>query len=214
MRKTLAAVFALCATPAFAHHPLSGAKMETFAHGVLSGIGHPVLGFDHLFFVIAIGIAAVYTGRALQAPLGYVAGMLGGVSLIVGGVPLPAVELLIAFSLLTVGVILMSGRAIGFAMALGLFGLLGLFHGWAFGESLVGQEGGASAGVVAGYLIGIAVTQWVIAVAAGFAIMRLWGALSAEAVPARLAGGLVAGVGGFLVLESAEAAVFSALGLG
>ena len=30
---------------AFAHHPMSGLPMETFTHGLLSGIGHPILGF-------------------------------------------------------------------------------------------------------------------------------------------------------------------------
>ena len=35
---------ALTVTPALAHHPLGGMPMETFAHGVLSGVGHPLLG--------------------------------------------------------------------------------------------------------------------------------------------------------------------------
>jgi len=47
----------LIASPAMAHHPLNGMPMETFAHGLLSGVGHPLLGFDHLFFVIAMGAA-------------------------------------------------------------------------------------------------------------------------------------------------------------
>ena len=37
MKKLLTAAFALAATPALAHHPLAGAPMETFTHGVLSG---------------------------------------------------------------------------------------------------------------------------------------------------------------------------------
>ena len=56
MKRILAtAALALTATPALAHHPLAGAPMETFTHGMLSGIGHPILGFDHLFFIIAVG---------------------------------------------------------------------------------------------------------------------------------------------------------------
>jgi len=43
---------ALDAAPAFAHHPLAGMSLQTFAHGILSGVGHPLLGFDHLFFVM------------------------------------------------------------------------------------------------------------------------------------------------------------------
>ena len=70
MKKYLIGLSAIAAsaTPALAHHPLGGLPMETFTQGVLSGIGHPLLGFDHLFFVIAVGIAALYTGRAKLAP--------------------------------------------------------------------------------------------------------------------------------------------------
>ena len=41
---------------AFAHHPLGGAAPETMLHGFLSGVGHPLIGFDHLAFVFAIGV--------------------------------------------------------------------------------------------------------------------------------------------------------------
>ena len=209
-----AAALAAVATPALAHHPLAGAPMETVAHGVLSGIGHPILGFDHLFFIVAIGIAAAYTGRARIAPLGYVAGMLAGCGLIMAGVALPAVELVIALSLVVAGAVLMSGRALGLAPSMALFGLLGLFHGWAFGETITGQEAAMGAGVVAGYLAGLAVSQWLIAVAAGWAVTRVLGAVRAADMPARLSGAMVAGAGAFLVLEAAEGAAFAALGLG
>lgn len=208
-----AALAALSATPAFAHHPLAGAPMETFAHGMLSGIGHPILGFDHLFFVAIIGIAAVFTGRALTAPLGFLAGMIGGVILCIGGVALPMVEVVIALSLLLVGGIVLMGRALPFSKAIVLFAGLGLFHGWAYGQSLAGQES-FNAMVLAGYLIGLAATQWLVAIGAGYAMSRLWKATEASAIQPRLAGAFVAGIGGFLMLEAAEGAVFSALGLG
>ncbi len=215
MKKTLIAVAAaLAATPALAHHPLNGMPMETFAHGVLSGAGHPVLGFDHLFFIIAVGIAALFTGRALTAPAGYITGMLGGCALVMGGVALPAVEFVIALSLVIAGAILMSGRALSLVAAVGLFGALGLFHGWAFGGAITGQEGGAATAVIAGYLIGLAAVQWIIAIAAGKLIARLMDTLDATALPARLAGGMVAGAGVFLVLEAAEGSAFAALGWG
>ena len=212
MRKLpIAVAAALLSTPALAHHPLGGAAMETFSQGVLSGVGHPLLGFDHLFFVAAVGIAAAFTGRAQTAPLGYVGGMLAGCALIMAGVALPAVELVIALSLVIVGAVLMTGRGLGAGTAVVLFGALGLFHGWAFGETITGQEGGMGTAVVAGYLIGLAATQWAIAVGAGWAVTRM--ARSAGAVQARMAGAAVAGVGAFLVLEVAEGAAFAALGI-
>jgi len=74
MKKILFSAVALLVTtaPALAHHPLAGQPMETFSQGLLSGIGHPLLGFDHLFFVIAVGVAALYTGFARTAPAAYI----------------------------------------------------------------------------------------------------------------------------------------------
>ena len=214
MKKLLTAALTLVATPALAHHPLAGAPMETFAHGMLSGVGHPILGFDHLFFILAIGIAALFTGAPRLAPLGYVAGMLGGCVLIMAGVTLPAVEVVIALSLVIVGAVLMSGQALKLPTALALFAGFGLFHGWAFGGTITGQEGGMSAAVISGYLIGLAAIQWVIAIMAGWITGSVLLSQTAEDMPARLAGGLVAGAGTFLVLEHAEGAAFAMLGLG
>ena len=76
---TIAAAL-LAATPALAHHPMAGQPMDTFVQGLMSGFGHPVLGFDHLFFVIAMGVAALFTTRRLMAPAAYVAAMLAGMA--------------------------------------------------------------------------------------------------------------------------------------
>jgi len=43
---------ALYSAPAFAHHPLAGMPLQPFAYGILSAVGHPLVGFDHLFFVM------------------------------------------------------------------------------------------------------------------------------------------------------------------
>lgn len=208
-RLSLSAIaFAASTAPAFAHHPLNGQPMSTFTDGLLSGVGHPVLGFDHLFFVVAMGILAAFSGRAFAGPMAYVAGMLGGVALILGGIALPMVEAMIALSLVIVGGILMLERKLNFGTAAVLFAALGLFHGWAFGEALAGVEASAATGVTLGYLLGLAAVQWAVAVAAGALVMR-----GAEAVPARLAGAMAAGVGVFLTLEALEGAAFAALGI-
>jgi urease accessory protein len=205
---------ALASVPAQAHHAMGGEPLTTFGEGVLSGVFHPVLGFDHLFFVAAVGVIALFTGRPLLAPLGFIAGVLGGCFLIMAGIALPLVELAIAASLVIVGALLMAGRALGLAPAMALFAALGAFHGWAYGETITGQEGGMGAAVVAGYLIGLAAIQWAMAVAAGRAVRAMLKAGGAEAIRARLAGAVVAGVGAFLVLEFAEGAAFAALGIG
>ena len=214
MKKYLTAAGALLSmtTPALAHHPLAGAPMETFLHGVLSGIGHPILGFDHLFFIALVGIAALYTGHRRVAPGAYIAAMLAGTLAISFGLALPAAEIVIGLSLLVLGAVVLSGRALGFGPALVLFALFGLFHGAAFGGSIAAQEAGVGGGVLVGYLIGLGITQYLIALAAGWIVGTGLKAADASAVQARLAGAVVAGVGVFLTLENAEGLVFVAMG--
>lgn len=48
----------LLALPAAAHHPFGGEAPKTLFEGLISGIGHPVIGFDHLALVIAAGLLA------------------------------------------------------------------------------------------------------------------------------------------------------------
>ena len=204
-----AAGLATLATPALAHHPLGGLPMETFAHGLMSGVGHPVLGFDHLFFVALMGVAAAYTGRALSAPLAYLGAMLAACAAVSLGAALPLAELAIVASLIVLGAVVASGRALSAPVAMAVFAGFGLFHGAAYAGAITGQEGGAGAPVLLGYLLGLAAIQYAIAVAAGFAIRAL--APTAGAVNARLAGAMVAGVGLFLGLEALEGPLVAAL---
>lgn len=206
------AALGLTATPAAAHHPLGGMEMASFADGLLSGIGHPILGFDHLFFVALAGIAAAFTTRALAAPLAYIAAMIAGVLFATFGPALPLAETVIAISLLGLGGVVLSGRALSAPAAMALFAGFGLFHGSAFGGAMATAEAGAVAAVLPGYLIGLALVQYAIALGAGAAARAL--ATDARAVEPRLAGAMVAGIGLFLTLETAEAGLIGALGWG
>lgn len=215
MKRTLlaTAVFAMSAVPAFAHHPLGGAPLETLTDGILSGLGHPLLGFDHLFFVLAIGVAALYTGRAKLATAAYVGAMLMGCLLMSFGLGLPVKEFVIGISLLVVGSLILSGRALGLTPAVGLFAVFGLFHGSAFGDTIAAQEAGASVTVLVGYLGGLGLLQYGLALLAGFVVHNLLQATEAGHIHARLVGAVVAGVGMFLTLENTEGIVFSILGI-
>tara|TARA_R110002073_G_scaffold165139_2_gene321623 strand:+ start:435 stop:1043 length:609 start_codon:yes stop_codon:yes gene_type:complete len=183
----------LLASPAWAHHPLGGMPMETLSHGVLSGLAHPVLGFDHLFFVIAVGLAAGALGRAFSGPLAYVLAMAAGCGIGAIDGPLPLQELAIALSLLALGAVLALGRLRYSPL---LFVGFGLFHGSAFAGALAGVEASASLPVLTGYLAGLVAVQF--AIASGVALMT-------QGRKITLAGAAVAGVGVFLTLEQIEA---------
>ncbi|MEH6527940.1 MAG: HupE/UreJ family protein [Sneathiella sp.] len=212
MKKSILAIIGVLAsaTPAFAHHPLGGQPMETFSHGLLSGIGHPLLGFDHLFFVVAVGIAALFTGYARLAPAAYIGAMLVGCLLMSFGIGLPFKEIIVGLSLLVVGYIILSGRTLGIMPAVALFAIFGLFHGSAFGDVIAAQEASVGAPVLFGYLIGLGCLQYGIALASGYLIVKTWKTTTAQAVEARIAGAAVAGMGVFLTLENLEGIVLGA----
>lgn len=208
-----AAVIALFTpTLAFAHHPLGGMPMVTFADGLLSGVGHPILGFDHLFFVALVGIAALYTKQRFTSPAAYIVAMLLGCYAMSTGIGLPAKEIIIGLSLLALGAVVLSGKALGLLPAIAIFAGFGLFHGSAFGDAIASQEAGVGGQVLAGYLLGLSVIQYAIALSAGWLVANVLGAINAQAVQARLAGAVVAGVGLFLTLENVEGIAFDLLG--
>ena len=103
-----------------------------------SGLAHPCLGFDHLLAMVAVGLLAVQLGRrAIWAlPTGFVSGMLFGGLVGIFGWQLPATELAIALSLVTLGTAVAVGRQyplFGTSLAVAL---LGLFHGHAHGTEI------------------------------------------------------------------------------
>ena len=191
------------AAPAFAHHPLGGAVPATFAHGLLSGIGHPVIGIDHFAFVAAVGLAAAFMRNVWAPPLAAVAGMGAGCLLTVGAVALPMVEPVIALSALLLGGMVLLGRGLPAAAAALLFALAGLFHGAAYGEAVIGAEPTP----ILAYLAGLAAVQMAIALGAAFLVRGVWKAGSAAALQPRLAGAVCAGIGLAFTVEALEGAL-------
>ena len=111
---------------AFAHHPLGGEVPTTMLHGLLSGIGHPIIGFDHLAFVIAVGLIAAFQSNRLVMPLGFVAGTVAGTMLTLAGVTLP-LAIAITGSVVAAGAFAMRGEIAGLMPATPLAAVAGLF---------------------------------------------------------------------------------------
>ena len=191
------------AAPAFAHHPMGGAVPSTFMQGLLSGIGHPVIGIDHFAFVVALGLAAAFMRNVWAPPLAAVAGMAAGCLLAVGSVALPMVEAAVALSVLLLGGMVLFGRGLPAPAAAILFAFAGLFHGAAYGAAVIGAE---PTPVVA-YLVGLAVVQMAIALGAAFLVRGVGKAASAAALQPRLAGAVCAGIGLAFTIEALEGAL-------
>ena len=128
------------AMPGWAHHPFEGVESQdlNMVQGLVSGLGHPLLGTDHLVFLLAIMVITALTTRRWVLPL-LASGLAGsGLAVLVGIVPGPslglALELVVTLSLVAAG--LVHG---GLLPAWVLLPLMGV-HGFLLGESMIGAE--------------------------------------------------------------------------
>lgn len=181
--------FFLMTASASAHHVMGGKIPTTFTEGFLSGLGHPVIGPDHLAFLLAIGVAVGVGGLNLVLPLLFVVASAIGVTLHVNGVNLPGAEIVVAVSVLFAGFLIARGRALPVSLWAILFAAAGLFHGYAFGESIFGAERSP----LHAYLLGLIIVQSVLTVGTALFVRRK--ASGVSAIAPRLAGAVIVGVG-------------------
>ncbi len=204
----LAAAMILTTTgAALAHHPLGGMTPTSVTEGFLSGLGHPVIGFDHLAFVIAVGLIAAFHRNRVVMPAAFVTGTIGGAALTLAAVTLPAAELVITGSVIVGGAVVMRGRVTDLRLAGGLAAGAGLFHGWAYGATIIGAEPTP----ILAYLAGFGLVQMAIAIGVAMLVHNVWKAVDAEALQPRLAGAVVAGVGVTYMVEIVEGVIFPAM---
>lgn len=153
---------------ALAHHPMGGATPSNLFEGLASGLAHPIIGLDHLLFVLAIGAACYCFSRGAGTVAAFLGAALTGTLVHASGATLPYAEAWVAASLVICGgLILRAPRVLKSRAAIGFFALAGLVHGYAYGEAIVGAE---QTPLVA-YFVGFTVIQIAI-VAAGYALAR------------------------------------------
>lgn len=197
--KRLAALIALMPLPAFAHHAMGGVGPSTLWQGFVSGIAHPVIGPDHLAFLVAAGVLAstLSAGLGVVAILIFVLGGFAGSLAHVAGIGFGPVEAIVALSVLTAGLALL-WRGLPVAALPLAFGLAGLFHGHAFAESIVGAEDGP----LVAYLAGLVLIQGTI----GIGVMGLARRFAARLPRLRDAVGVSVALVGVLFMGLALAA--------
>lgn len=161
LRGKLAVIGAFLLTvssPAFAHHPMGGMTPETFGQGLMSGLGHPIIGLDHFaFLVIAILLACALKGTARYlVPITFVGATIGGTVLHLGAANIPMAETLIALTVVVGGVLALTRHYLGAIVLSSIFVLSGVLHGYAYGEAIVGAE----TTPLLAYLAGFAAIQY------------------------------------------------------
>ena len=177
-----AALLLLAATPASAHHLMGLFQLTPSPlSGLLSGLAHPLLGPDHLLFLLALGLVGLQ--KRLSWVLGLLATGLAGSCL---GLALPGIHLaepLVALSLVVVGLVLL-----GRLPALLLVPAFAL-HGYVLSASVIGWEQGP----IGFYLVGLLLSQGLLLTTA-LTLVRRWGT-GLSSAQLRLTAGILIGVG-------------------
>jgi urease accessory protein len=176
---------------AWAHHVMDGKLPKTLVEGTLAGLGHPIIGLDHLAAVIAVGCLAAAHALGPVLVVGYVLAQVVGAAVHVKGATVPAAELVVALTVIGLGAVLTVQRMLPSSLILGLFLLAGLFHGYALAESIVGAE----AAPLFAYFVGFAVIQTLIALAAMALTRVVAPPLAGQHVNLRLIGAGIVGFG-------------------
>ncbi len=114
------------------------------AGGFLTGVQHPVSGFDHVLAMMAVGL----WGAQLGAPALWILPVVFPVMMAMGGmlglmgIPIPGVEVGIAVSAIVLGFMVLTEARLKIQLAMVIVAFFAIFHGHAHGTELpAGQSG-------------------------------------------------------------------------
>jgi len=162
--------------------------------GFLSGLVHPVLGYDHLLAMLSVGIlSAQIGGRAIwTVPATFVSVMALGGAIGLVNIGLTSTELGIAASLVLLGLIIAAERKLSILVAMAGVGFFAIFHGYAHGSEM--PTTAEPVLYAAGFLTGTALIH-----IAGLIIGDIAKHYERGKVALRVSGGLIALVGVFFI---------------
>jgi urease accessory protein len=186
----VAALLVAGASSVHAHHVMDYAMPATALEGLLSGLGHPVIGIDHLLFIAGAGVLAARFRKGYLLPLVFVVASVSVAGMRYLGIDVGLDELWIAGSLVVLGAIILAARGPAGGVVAGLFLVTGALHGYALAEAIVGAERTP----LVTYLAGLALIQVAIALAAWK--VATWIAAHRPRVPFQRLVGAAVGVAG------------------
>jgi len=130
---SLAVIFFIVYTSTACAHEGAG-----IAGGFISGFLHPILGWDHVVAMVAVGLWGAFLGRPAiwVLPVVFPLVMAFGGALGVMGVPIPAVETGIATSSVVLGAMVAFAVRPAIWVAAIIVGVFAIFHGYAHGTEL------------------------------------------------------------------------------
>ena len=183
----LAALLAFPASAALAH------EGAVAGGGFLTGFLHPILGWDHVAAMVAVGLWGAFLGAPAiwLLPVTFPLVMALGGALGVAGVPVPGIETGIAASALIIGLAVLMAWRPPLMVAAVIVGFFAVFHGHAHGQEM--PQAASPLAYAAGFVIGTGFLHL-----AGISL-GLFTASERGALAVRGLGGVIAAAGlGFL----------------
>src|SRR5437870_3546203 len=92
-----------------AHHMTGGRLPASSFEGLVSGLGHPVIGLDHLLAVIVLGMLSSRVPKGTFVIGAFLLAALAGTGIHVLRLDLPAAEIVISVSVVGLGALLLAG---------------------------------------------------------------------------------------------------------
>jgi urease accessory protein len=169
---------------AFAH---TGEGINT---GFASGFWHPIMGWDHVVAMVAVGLWGAFLGAPAIwiLPVVFPLVMAIGGALGIAGMPLPAVETGIALSGVVLGLLIVFAVKAPLWIAAVIVGIFAIFHGHAHGTEFPTEFN--AYGYAVGFVIATGLLH-LVGIAFGFLTKLDFGAMLV-----RLGGAIIALVGG------------------
>ena len=138
LHRTTAAILAVAAFYLVSATPLLAHSGEGYGGGFVAGFTHPILGWDHVAAMVAVGLWGAFLGAPaiwilpvvfpLVMAFGAVAGILG--------IPIPAIETGIALSAVVLGAMILFAARPPIWVCAVIVGAFAIFHGYAHGTEL------------------------------------------------------------------------------
>jgi urease accessory protein len=130
----LAAMAVAVAAPALAHTGHGGSATG----GFVSGLTHPLYGWDHMAAMVAVGLWGAFLGRPALwlLPIVFPMAMALAAATAIAGLPLPGVEAGIAGSAILLGLLIALAMRPPLWVASVVVGVFAVFHGHAHGTEL------------------------------------------------------------------------------
>ncbi len=143
-----------------AHHFIEGEVPENFLQGLISGIAHPIIGIDHLVFLIFTTLIVYLISKKIFFISLFIFSTVLGSLLTIININLPILELSIIISILLTGVSFFIYKNISNSILLLIFIIFGIFHGNAYGKTIIE----ALAPIQVSYIIGLVLVQFLVCI--------------------------------------------------